>query len=185
MIFCTANRLRYPLDTNQLYRLALTGRDNPLTNYFFSSADGTRLVDATEDVPRFEAAIQDVLTVYPAIGCAAEMREVLQLLTPPMPVPIRYPAAGDTNVSGYIRRVYTGDGWSQFYDQGVQFTIWAGRIVVDLEANGYSMPPAYMDSDFGFDLGFSLRTPVLTGQAVIFDIEQCPYALGATNVRTV
>jgi len=182
MISANRNSLTYPL-VDDLYWLS-PGRDGaPLyspASFYFVSADGSRLVPAMSDEPRFLAALATEINNLTGFACAPGLQTILDALeadnTPPAP---RYPAVGDTGVYGRAK-VFGDEGpngfgavffWYQqtnvpdWYLPSVprniaqqswsrRFPIWAGWVDVSIgDGNSYSTPDANLVASGSTEIG--------------------------------
>lgn len=192
MICASAQNVSAPFDTSQLYWIALgaarADRYSP-ASLFFASPDGSALVPALQDLPRFTAALAEAIAATPGAQFASGLQELLTDLTTAatLPVPV-YPSAGDTGVSGTVlwARSFNYFKWNPITQKkDIPVISCIGGLQADIAANGYSGPPAYSpaNSCIQFRFQFQSFTEVCAGDAVTFDIAQGQYALCATNVQ--
>jgi hypothetical protein len=189
MITGRANNLAAPYDLTALYWLTLgadrAGR-NSLSSFFFASPDGSTLVKALNDIPRFLTALAAAIAALPAgAGCASDLVALYADLQA-VPVPViwqpTYPAVGDTGVIGTVVAV---NALQRTIDGVTNVTLYCGIVSIDLAANDFDTPPA----DFtGFPLGtlflgFKTTNVVTKGQRVTYDITQGNFAAQASNVQ--
>lgn len=188
MICASAKNVAAPFAQDQLYWLALgaarADRFNP-ASFFFASPDGSTLQPALLDMPRFITALSDVIHCFPSAPFSVGLQDLLAKLTaditPPAPV---YPCVGDTAIKGKVLWVVSFQSWKAIPGQQPPwplFTVWAGHVVADIEANDYSTPPA--NSDIPFIFQFSSLASLCPGQRVTFDLAQGKGAAYATNVQ--
>jgi len=123
--------------------------------FFFSSADGMRLIPATSNVPALVDALNSIIADNPTAAFAPGLQTIVNQLTADnAPPPPRYPQIGDTGVKGVVLTVYDGPwfeelrsptpppGWGD--PTKWKGPLWCGIVVADVEANNYSTPPAVL-----------------------------------------
>jgi hypothetical protein len=191
MISVSQKNLQYPLDPTQLYwlRTSSGGIGYRPAHFYFANSDGSLLVPAMDDEARFISALQNAIAQLSGAPFAIPLQNLLDELTAAQVVAApRYPAAGDTHVSGvcvdavkitnYKPIPYTPPPWDLP-------PIWCGVVVAAIRANDYSTPPPYPPADCNIQFFFSMGrilNEVHTGDAVHFDIAQGKFSLYATNI---
>jgi hypothetical protein len=189
MICASAQNVAAPFAQDQLYWISLgacrADRFNP-ASFYFASPDGSTLLPAQNDLPRFITALTDVIACFPSAPFSIGLQDLLAELTadstPPAPV---YPEPGDTGVSGTVLLVRPFNYFKYnpvTNKRDIPVESWIGLVQADIEANGYSTPPAYGECQ-PFIFQFSSATAVQCGQAVTFDLVQGQFSAYATNVN--
>ena len=148
--------VQYPLDTDSDALFWVSGAPDSggpysPTCFFFSSADGMRLIPATSDLPRLIAALTSFISSYPTASCTAGLQSIVDALTADNnPPAARYPTIGDTGVLGRVVELFSAPWFKlmQSANPPVGWTgtwlgpLWFGICVADIASNNYSTPPA-------------------------------------------
>jgi hypothetical protein len=196
MIVCIQQNLTYPL-SDDLYWVP-GGRDSgPLysaSNFYFASADGSRLVPALSDKQRFITALTTEIAAIAGFSCVPGLQAILDALTesntPPVP---RYPQVGDVDILGVVlgagKLVTLPDGVS--VPSGLNpFCGGAVQVLIQQDGFVYDTPPAHFvetgsDEIGHWRLGAEAGFQMCRGQLVRFDIFAGLFSAGARNVTAV
>lgn len=215
-MICVSNaNARGPFSTSELFWVSPPRDASGLYNrdcFFFASPDGSRLVPAMKDEPRFIAALTDVIESLAGFDCVVGLQQILDAITASdvVAVPI-YPNVGDVSVFGFAN-VFCGGRFKDFQSATApawwwpnstnrvaaqaawseRYPLWIGYLNVTIaNGNSYSTPPADLveasDASIGvWHLPFKSSTEIRSGK-VRFDIVQipgegCPRAINVVNV---